>query len=98
ATGPLIQNLLGMGVRASLFDRDETSPGYAACLPLPETDINGDPNPECYQDAGNFGDKKIVAARNWNVGATFTLTPGPNHDVRVEYDIARQRYDNTEGQ
>lgn len=96
--GPLIAKTLGMTVRASLFNREETSPGYAACLPLPAQDVDGNANAECFQDAGNFGDKKIVAAQNWNVGATLNYTPTKNHDIRFEYDIARQRYDNTEGQ
>src|SRR5690606_40166020 len=46
----------------------------------------------------SFGDKKIVAAKNWNAGFTLNLTPLEDHDFQFEYDIAKQRYDNTEGQ
>jgi len=90
-SGPLVENLLGVAVRASGYDRDESEPGYSAGrLPLPDGGF--------FEDSGNFGDKKVVAARNWNGGITFNLTPFENHDFTFEYDIAKQRYDNTEGQ
>ncbi|MBA3981263.1 MAG: TonB-dependent receptor [Alcanivorax sp.] len=98
-TGPLVQGLLGMSVRASLFEREESDPGYAGDrLPLPPEDINGIANPPFFEDSGNFGDRKIVAAQNWNAGISLNLTPVENHDFTLEYDVARQRYDNTQGQ
>ncbi|SDS32029.1 outer membrane receptor for ferrienterochelin and colicins [Halopseudomonas litoralis] len=91
ASGPLIEGLLGLGLRASLYDREQSDPGYSV-----GTLINGDGS--LFEDGGSFGDKKIVAAKNWNAGFTLNLTPLEDHDFQFEYDIAKQRYDNTEGQ
>ncbi|MEZ2746541.1 TonB-dependent receptor domain-containing protein [Halopseudomonas bauzanensis] len=91
ASGPLIDGLLGLGLRASLYDREQSDPGYSV-----GTLVNGDGS--LFEDRGSFGDKKIVAAKNWNAGFTLNLTPLEDHDFQFEYDIAKQRYDNTEGQ
>src|SRR5690554_7445446 len=91
ASGPLIKGLLGLGLRASLYDREQSDPGYSV-----GTLVNGDGS--LFEDSGSFGDKKIVAAKNWNAGFTLNLTPLEDHDFQFEYDIAKQRYDNTEGQ
>ena len=97
-SGPLKTDLLGLTVRGGVYDRDHSEPTYSENLPLPEQDVNGDPNPPFWEDSGNFGDKKIVAARNWNLGSTLTFTPFENHDFVFDYDIAKQRYDNTSGE
>ncbi|GGD03126.1 TonB-dependent receptor domain-containing protein [Halopseudomonas salina] len=91
ASGPLIEGVLGLGLRGSLYDREQSDPGYSV-----ENLINGDGTP--FTDSGSFGDKKIVAAKNWNAGFTLNLTALENHDFQLEYDVAKQRYDNTEGQ
>ncbi|MEJ6654671.1 MAG: TonB-dependent receptor plug domain-containing protein, partial [Pseudomonas sp.] len=91
ASGPLIEGLLGLGLRASLYDREQSDPGYSVGAL-----VNGDGT--LFEDRGSFGDKKIVAAKNWNAGFTLNLTPLEDHDFQFEYDIAKQRYDNTEGQ
>lgn len=91
ASGPLIKGLLGLGLRASLYDREQSDPGYSV-----GTLVNGDGS--LFEDTGSFGDKKIVAAKNWNAGFTLNLTPLEDHDFQFEYDVAKQRYDNTEGQ
>lgn len=99
-SGPLVKDLVGLSLRGSLYDREASDPGYVGeRLPLPPTDVNGDPNvPAYYEDTGSFGDRKVVAAQNWNSGVTIGLTPHENHDFSIEYDIAKQRYDNTLGQ
>src|SRR5690606_9451102 len=43
-SGPLIEGVLGLALRGSLYDREQSSPGYSAELPLPSTDIDGNPN------------------------------------------------------
>lgn len=91
AAGPLIDGLLGASVRASRYVRDQSNPGYDGV-----SYTNGDGT--TFQDSGSFGDKKIVAAQNWNAGVTLNWTPHTDHDISFSYDIAKQRYDNTEGQ
>ena len=91
ASGPLIPELVGLGLRASLYDREQSDPGYSV-----GNLVNGDGS--LFEDRGSFGDKKIVAAKNWNAGFTLNLTPLEDHDFQFEYDVAKQRYDNTQGQ
>ena len=91
ASGPLVKGLVGLGLRASLYDREQSDPGYSV-----GSLINGDGS--VFEDRGSFGDKKIVAAKNWNAGLTLNFTPLDDHDFQLEYDVSRQRYDNSEGQ
>ena len=91
ASGPLVAGLVGLGLRAGLYDRDQSDPGYSV-----GSLVNGDGS--LFEDRGSFGDKKIVAAKNWHAGLTLNLTPIEDHDFQFEYDLAKQRYDNTEGQ
>lgn len=97
-SGPLVEGLVGLTLRGSLYDRQQSDPTYSNQLPLPPTDIAGNPNDPFWIDEGSFGDKKIVAAQNWNLGGTLSWTPSEAHDISLAYDIAKQRYDNTEGQ
>ena len=89
-TGPTGARGLTYAVRGSIYDRDESEPTYSENLPLPDGST--------WVDEGSFGDKKIVAAKNWNLGATFNYAISEQQFVSLEYDIAKQRYDNTEGQ
>lgn len=91
ASGPVIEGLLGLGVRGSYFHRDESTPGYVV-EGLQNTDGSA------FVDEGGFGDRKSTEANNWNAGFTLNLTPSENHDFQLEYDAARQKYDNSEGQ
>jgi len=91
ASGPLIPGLLGLGVRGSFFERGQSDPGYVVSGLK-----NGDGSP--FADEGGFGDRKAVAAKNWNGGLTLNLTPHQDHDFQLEYDVAKQRYDNAGGQ
>jgi len=97
-SGPLVEDRVGLVLRGSIFNREETAPTYSTKLALPAVDINGDPNPAFWEDSGSFGDKKAVAAQTWNIGSTLTLTPTADHDFSLDVDIAKQRYDNAEGQ
>lgn len=97
-SGPLVADRLGLTLRGSTYHRDESSPSYSDRLPLPELDTEGNPNPPFWEDNGSFGDRKIVGAQVWNVGTTLTFTPSEKHTLLLDYDIAKQRYDNTDGQ
>lgn len=89
-SGPLVEGLLGLALRGSIYDREQSDPTYSTELPLPDGSI--------WVDEGSFGDKKIVAAQNWNFGTTLNWTPSQAHDISLAYDVAKQRYDNTQGQ
>ena len=91
ASGPLVEGLLGLGVRGSYFHRDESAPGYV---------ISGLRNIDgsAFADEGGFGDRKATEADNWNAGLTLNLAPHENHDFQLEFDAAKQKYDNSEGQ
>lgn len=96
--GPLITDKLGVSLRGGIYERDPSDPSYSNALPLPATDVNGNPNEPVWIDEGSFGDKKIVAAKNWNFGTTFDWLVAEGHELSLSYDVAKQRYDNTEGQ
>lgn len=89
-TGPTGLTPLTYALRGSLYDRENSAPTYSENLPLPDGSV--------WVDEGSFGDKKIVAAKNWNLGATLNYALTENQFISLEYDIAKQRYDNTEGQ
>ncbi|WP_240220327.1 TonB-dependent receptor domain-containing protein [Rheinheimera hassiensis] len=89
-TGPTGAKGLTYALRGSIYDRDQSEPTYSENLPLPDGST--------WVDEGSFGDKKIVAAKNWNLGATLNYAVNEQHHISFEYDIAKQRYDNTEGQ
>jgi outer membrane receptor for ferrienterochelin and colicins len=96
--GPLMSERLGISLRGGVYERDPSDPSYSNALPLPATDVNGNPNDPYWLDQGSFGDKKIVAAKNWNFGTTLNWLPVKNHELSLTYDGAKQRYDNTLGQ
>jgi len=83
-TGPLVQARLALALRGSLFQRQAAS----------------------LTPTGEFGDETVISTRGpapvgadrHTVGGRLTLTPNTSHDVWLEYDAARQRYDNGEGQ
>lgn len=89
-TGPSGIEGLTYGLRGSFYDRQESEPTYSESLPLPDGSM--------WEDDGSFGDKKIVAAHNWNAGATINYLINNQNEISFEYDVAKQRYDNTEGQ
>lgn len=98
-SGPLVEGLLGLTVRGSIYDREESDPGYPTTqLPLPSVDKNGEPNDPYWTAAATFGDRKIVSARNWNMGGTLAYTPHDKHTFELSYDVSKQKYDNTQGQ
>lgn len=88
-TGPLTDNLT-IALYGSLFTRGTTEPSYQTSLPLPDGTL--------WEDSGSFGDRKIVAAKNWNGGARLNWLVNDGHTVALGYDSAKQRYDNRLGQ
>lgn len=82
--GPLVEGLLGLSLRGSLFHRQasELAPTGEAGEEV-EISRRG-PSP--------------VEADVYTLGGRLTLTPARGHDVWLELDGARQVYDNSEGQ
>lgn len=79
-SGPIVDDLLGLQVRGSLFDRSVSDLSYGDGV---EVSQRG-PSP--------------VDGRNHNIGARLTLTPHQNHDLALDIERGRQRYNNDEGQ
>lgn len=82
-TGPLIEDLLGVQVRARKATRDQSN--------LMRTD---DKDNEVELGMGNNPTKSDLQT----VGARLTLTPTTQHDISVEFERAEQWYDNSKGQ
>ncbi|MBJ7574870.1 TonB-dependent receptor [Luteimonas sp. MC1828] len=89
-SGPLVKDVLGLTVRGSWYDIDESMPEWDP-LPLPDGSL-------WERTLGFGGGGKQVANTSWNSGIRLSLTANENHDLWLDYDIARQKHDNTRGQ
>jgi outer membrane receptor for ferrienterochelin and colicins len=90
ANGPLVPDLLGLAVRGSHYDRDASNPEWEP-FPLPDGTL--------WERTLGFGaGGRAVAAENWTGGFRLSFTPNEDHDVMFDYDVSRQKFDNTEGQ
>lgn len=93
--GPLVADKLGLAIRGSYYDRDESLPEWD---PLPLPSPPNDPGSVFERTTGFGGGGKQVANTNWNAGFRLSFTPNENHDLLLDYDVSRQKYDNSEGQ
>ena len=84
AQGPLIPDLVGLSVRGSYFHRNAAN--------LDFKDVSGDTVP--VDQRGPSPVKSDV----YTLGGRLTIVPHPDHDIWIEADIARQKYDNVGGQ
>jgi len=89
-TGPTGIKDLSFSLRGGFFDRENSEPTYSENLALPDGSI--------WMDEGSFGDRKIVAAENSQFGFGLNYQFNEQHEFAFEYDLSKQRYDNTEGQ
>jgi outer membrane receptor for ferrienterochelin and colicins len=86
AAGPLIADTLGLGVRASWYRRDASTPEY---------DVVTDPSGEPHERSLGFGGGgKTVDNTNRSVGVTLSWKPSENQTVDLDLDASRQEYDN----
>jgi len=86
ANGPLIEGLLNLSVRGSLYSRDASNPSY---------DVVTDPaGEEISRSLGFGGGGKTVDNENIAGGLTLTLTPTDNQTLTFDYDASKQSYDN----
>lgn len=83
-SGPLVQDYLGLQLRGRKFNRAESDLQYL--------DASGDEI-----DVSKRGPSP-VEADNYSLGGRLTLTPTENHDVWLDAETSKQKYDNSEGQ
>lgn len=88
--GPLIKDKLGLMVRGSLYERDESNPQYA-----PSTDPNGVVHD---RSLGFGGGGRTVNNENMSLGARLTWKIADNQTLSADVDTSRQEYDNDKAQ
>ncbi|RBQ28358.1 TonB-dependent receptor domain-containing protein [Aliarcobacter vitoriensis] len=85
--GPIVKDKLGLSLRGSFFDVDKSNPEYAK-LYYNGTDVS--------KGNDSFGSGKgNVKHEDWTFGAGLAFTPNENHTIKFDYDVAKQKYDNT---
>lgn len=76
ASGPLIDNLLGLSVRGSFWDRQESKLKYSDGTRVSSRGMSP------------------VSGQKFNIGGRLDFTPSDNHDIALDFEKGRQRYDN----
>ncbi|SEM06862.1 TonB-dependent receptor domain-containing protein [Halomonas daqiaonensis] len=84
ATGPLVEDTLGLQVRGRFFDRDASNLTY--------TEADGTEVPVSQRGPSP------VEGDVYNLGARLTLTPHENQELWLDGETSRQRYNNDEAQ
>ncbi len=84
ATGPLIKDLLGLSVRGSFLNREQSK--------LTFVDPGGTEAP-----VTGYG-RSATKSEIRNLGGRLTFTPHPDHDLWLDAETATQWYDNSRGQ
>ncbi len=86
-TGPIIQNILSVGLRASFYDTEASSPQFEPAV---------DPNGTIHTRAIGFGGGgRTVESETQSYGLSLTWTPDANNRITFDYDQSSQVYDNT---
>ena len=87
--GPLVDNKLGLSLRGSYYDNEESNPEWAKAT------YNGI---DVSKNNNSFGGNgKTMDNQNWTFGTGLTFTPNDNHTIKADYDVSKQKYDNTAG-
>lgn len=87
AQGPLIKDLLTLGIRGSVYKRQASSPEFDPAV---------DPNGEVHVRQLGFGSGgRTVDSDSEQFGFTLYYTPFDNQSVKFDYDNSNQTYDNT---
>jgi outer membrane receptor for ferrienterochelin and colicins len=88
--GPIIKDKLGIALRGSIYKREASNPKYEPAI---------DPSGVAHERTLGFGSGgRTVANTNWEIGTSLTFSPQENHEFVFDYDISKQKYDNTESQ
>lgn len=86
-SGPLIENRLGVSLRGSFYNRDESSPEYASVT---------DPSGTIHNRSLGFGSGgRTVDNENSNLGIKFNYRVDERQDITFDYETSEQVYDNT---
>ncbi len=80
ASGPLVDGLLGLQLRGSLFDREASDLEIAPGVPMSRRGGSA------------------VEGGNHTIGGRLTLTPNDSHDISLDVERGRQRYENDDCQ
>jgi outer membrane receptor for ferrienterochelin and colicins len=88
--GPLIKDKLGVALRVSKYEKEESNPVYESI-----TDPDG---VEIDRTLGFGGGGRTVGNENYNIGARLAYRPHPKHELVFDIETSRQRYDNSESQ
>src|SRR5690606_29707511 len=85
--GPLLGEVLGLGLRGALYERRASLPEYEEVLA---------PDGGVHQRAMGFGGGgKTADNSNKTLGATLSWNIDERQSLVFDYDISRQEYDNT---
>lgn len=88
--GPLISGKLGLNIRGSVYDKDESISSYP---------VTQDPDGKPYSPSTGFGGGgKTADNRNYSSGFRLSITPDERNTILIDYDISRQKYDNRQSQ
>lgn len=82
-SGPLVEDLLGLTVRGSYFERDKSKINYERVDGQTVTPTMG---------------RNPVKQDSYNLGGRLMFTPTDSHDIGLEYEVNKQDYDNHKGQ
>ncbi|MEM0515690.1 TonB-dependent receptor [Pseudoalteromonas sp. YIC-827] len=86
-TGPLIKNVLTLGVRGSIYDQQASSPRFEPAV---------DPNGVIHVRELGFGrGGRTVDNTNEEYGFSLNYTVAKGHHLRFDFDDSHQVYDNT---
>ncbi|AZL54640.1 TonB-dependent receptor [Aliarcobacter skirrowii] len=87
--GPIIKDKLGISLRGSFYDNEKSNPEWA------KASYNGIDVSKSNSSFGANG--KTMDNQNWTFGTGLTFTPNENHTIKANFDIAKQKYDNSSG-
>lgn len=83
-SGPLVEDTLGLQLRGRVYERDASELTYT----------DGDGNPIEVSQRG----PSPVEGDTYNIGGKLTWTPSDSHDLWLDGEVNRQRYNNDECQ
>ncbi|WP_439136231.1 TonB-dependent receptor domain-containing protein [Pseudomaricurvus sp.] len=86
-SGPLIENVLSLGLRGSYYESNASSPQFE-----PAVDPNGDVH---IRTTGFGGGGRTVDSSTEEYGFTLTYILDERQSLRFDYDTSEQVYDNT---
>ncbi len=86
-TGPLIPNVLALGLRGSFYESDPSSPELKPVID-PAGGIHS-------RSVGFGGGGRTVDSETKEYGLSLTFTPNEANTIRFDFDTSAQVYDNT---